>query len=174
MDNITPELFKQLIDFAYDAYQNKSKRDTLRQKGKTPYITHPLFAASLLLADQRIPWEDRYYGYQILVLHDVIEDTTAEFPDWIDERVAEGVKELTFQDNITIDEKKEIVRNKNSFVKLLILCDTISNVYEEHVGEIKRHVWKEMDIEILEDVRKVYGDVRVVEISEKILANTDW
>jgi hypothetical protein len=27
---------------------------------------------------------------------------------------------------------------------------------------------------LLEDVKKVYGDTRITEISEKILANTDW
>jgi len=174
MSNITPKLFKDLLDFAYDAYQNKNIRDLLRQEGKTPYMTHPLFAASLLLADQRIPWEDRYYGYQILVLHDVLEDTTAKLPDWVEEKVVDGVKELTFSDDMPFDEKVELLRGKDSFIKLLALCDTISNVYEEHVSEEKRIKWKKYDEELVKDVENIYGDIRIVEISKTILANTDW
>ena len=174
MQEITPELFKKLLDFAYDAYQNKSKKDKTRQEGKTPFITHPFFAASLLLADQRIPWEDRYYGYQILVLHDVLEDTTAELPEWLDTKVIEGIKGLTFPDNLSVEEKFEIIKSRGPFIRLLALCDTISNVYEEHVGEFHKREWKEADEKLVKDVRKDYGDIRVVEVSETILANTNW
>jgi (p)ppGpp synthase/HD superfamily hydrolase len=172
--NISPELFKKILDFAYDAYQNKSKRDTLRQGGKTPFITHPYFAASLLLADRRVPWEDRYYGYQILILHDVLEDTDADLPDWLEDRVVQGVKDMTFSDDISFEEKGEIIKNRDPFIKLLELCDTISNVYEEHVGEKKRSEWKELDKELVIDVENIYGDIRVVQLSKAILDNTDW
>jgi (p)ppGpp synthase/HD superfamily hydrolase len=174
MQEITPELFKKLLDFAYDAYQNKSKKDKTRQEGKTPFITHPFFAASLLLADQRIPWEDRYYGYQILVLHDVLEDTTAGLPEWLDTKVIEGVKDLSFPNNPSIEEELEIFKKKGGFIELLALCDKISNVYEEHVSEYHRKEWKKVCEKLIQEVKRDYGDIRIVEISETVLANTNW
>ncbi len=176
MDKLSPQLFKKLMDFAYQAYQEESHKDTLRQKGKTPYITHPVFAASLLLADRRIPWKDRFIGYQVLILHDVLEDTNAKLPDWLSDEVINGVKELTFKDSLSLENKFEIVKKKDDFIKLLYLCDTLSNLYEEHVAlPVKRRkLWKEMVGWFAREVEKAYGDIRVVEVANAMIENTDW
>ena len=81
---------------------------------------------------------------------------------------------MTFPEGISLREKGEMVKKKPPFIKLLELCDTISNVYEEHVKDSHRKEWKEEDEKLLKDVRKEYGNIRIVEISEAILTNTNW
>lgn len=168
---LNPEYFKRLIDFTYEAYQENSKADTLRQKGKTPFITHPLFAASLLLADRQIPYKERVIGYQVLILHDVLEDTNLELPEWIDENVRKRVEEMTYKNDV---EAYLVMSKKGPFGKLLSLCDMLSNMYEDHVRKYKRRRWRKAIEELTEDVKKYYGNTRIIQISKAILQNTSW
>ncbi|GEM_PF-1297590 len=173
---------KRYLDFAYEAYQenNISEPDqTYRQDGKVPYIMHPIWCASMLIADTQIPWKERALGFKALILHDVLEDTALELPDWVESEVKEVVKELTMG---SFKEAMEKYNGKSPFIKLLLLCDKLSSMYEDHVGVYnnaamkwsKRKIWKKLTIKGIAEVEEAYGNIRIVQIGKAIVENTDW
>jgi hypothetical protein len=172
---------KKYLDFAYSAYQENNITDqAYRQDGKVPYIMHPLWCASMLIADTQIPYEQRELGFKALILHDVLEDTSLKLPDWVEPEVAETVKELTFEN---FDQAKKEYDNKSAFIKLLLLYDKLSSMYENHVGihdkseeagVIKRKLWKEFTLKGIEEVEKEYGNIRIVQVGKAIAKNTNW
>lgn len=63
---ITSETFKKYLDFTQSAYQEHNVTNQVyRQRGKVPYITHPLGAALLHLADTNLPYETREIGFGV-------------------------------------------------------------------------------------------------------------
>lgn len=169
---ITSEQFKKLIDFAYNAYQKHNvTSQEYRQDGKVPYIMHPLWCATLLLNDQLIPFKKRKLGFQVLLLHDVIEDTDLSMPDWISREVRNYVQEMTFS---TWEEAKREKPKKSIFMKLLFLYDALSSMYEFHVSKKKQKEWKKLTNDLLEEVENHYGNIRIVQIAKPILENTNW
>ncbi|MCX6763852.1 MAG: hypothetical protein NTZ97_03955 [Candidatus Moranbacteria bacterium] len=178
---IKSQELKKYLDFAYSAYQeNNNSGQEYRQKGKVPYIMHPLWCASMLIADTQIPFEQRKLGFKALILHDVLEDTSLKLPDWIEPEVKEVVKELTFE---SFEQAVEKYESKPIFIKLLLLYDKLSSMYELHVGEKKneietgakkRKIWKEFVLKGIVEVEKEYGNIRIVQIGKAIAENTNW
>ncbi len=55
-----------------------------------------------------------------------------------------------------------------------MLVDGLSSMYEEHVSEKKRKLWK-LGVKTLTGiVEKKYGNIRIVQISKTVTENTDW
>ena len=179
---ISSKEFKKYLDFAYLAYQENnisSPNQTYRQDGKVPYMMHPLWCASMLITDTQIPWEQREIGFKALILHDVLEDTSLELPSWIESEVREAVQAMTFENH------KQALReyeNKTPFIKLLMLYDELSSMYENHVGvfnnsvvkKVKRRLWKEFTIKGIKEVEKEYGNIRIVQVGKAVMENTKW
>lgn len=178
---ISAEKYKKLLDFAHSAYEeNNSCGDNYRQDGKVPFMNHPIWCATMLLTDTEVPWKEREIGFQALILHDVLEDTCLELPDWIEPEVKEVVKEMTFK---TWEENVQMMPQKDRFIKLLELYDKLSSMFENHVvahekteEEIgnKRNQWKKLVIYLVAEVEKNYGNIRAVQIGRAIIENTDW
>ncbi|MBP9815960.1 hypothetical protein KBD09_01835 [Candidatus Woesebacteria bacterium] len=169
---ISSQEFKKYFDFAYSAYQENNITDqSMRQEGKVPYIFHPLWAAISLMTDTQIPYEEREKGFKILILHDVLEDTSLELPSWVPQDIQQGVEELTFKD---WDDAKQAIPSKSTFIKLLLLYDSLSSMYELHVSERKKHWWKEKVISLTNEVQAHYGNIRAVQMGKAISENTDW
>lgn len=177
---IKSEELKKYLDFAYSAYQeNNITNKTYRQKGNVPYIMHPLWCASMLIADTQIPYEQRELGFKALILHDVLEDTSLELPEWVESEVKDVVNELTFE---SFEQAKKEYAGKSTFIKLLLLYDELSSMYENHVGinddldkaEKKRKDWKEFTIKGIKEVEKEYGNIRIVQVGKAIIKNTNW
>lgn len=177
---IKSEELKKYLDFAYSAYQeNNITNQAYRQKGKVPYIMHPLWCASMLIADTQIPYEQRELGFKALILHDVLEDTSLKLPEWVEPEVKDVVKELTFE---SLEQAKKEYAGKSVFIKLLLLYDKLSSMYENHVGidddlvraEKKRKDWKKFTNKGIEEVEKEYGNIRIVQIGKAIVENTNW
>ena len=162
---------KMYLDFAHSAYHGKSSNQKYRQDGKVPYIFHPLWCASVLINDTKIPIKEREVGAKSLILHDVLENTDLELPDWVDNEVKEAVEKLTFDKDEII--MKEIL-TMNHFIKLLFLTDLLSSMYERQVSRLKRKPWKLLIKLILRDVKKNYGNIRIVQIGNTIYKNTKW
>ena len=165
---------KKYLDFAYKAYQenNISEPDqTYRQDGKVPYIMHPLWCASMLIADTQITWEQRELGFKVLILHDVLEDTSLKLPEWVEMKVVDMIKELTFKNS---DEALEKILSKPKFIKLLGLYDALSGMYENHVNLQRRSKWKEAVAILIKEVEKEYGNIRIVQVGKAITENTNW
>ncbi|MFA6304928.1 MAG: hypothetical protein WCV73_00370 [Patescibacteria group bacterium] len=172
MDNIKPTNLKQLLDLAYSAHQEHNTRKDFRQDGKVPFVVHPMWCALTLLNDQRIPFEERELGYQVLLLHDILEDTSLEIPDFVEPKVLECVKEMTHDSW----EEEQNISDKSNFIKLLVLCDKIASMYDETVRNEpqRRKEWKILTQKLLTDVEKHYGSIRLVTLAKAVLNETDW
>jgi len=169
---ISADEFKKLMDFAFEAYQkNNTTEQEYRQDGKVPYIVHSLWCASVFVTDTRIPFEEREKGFKALILHDVYEDTNLELPSWVELGVKEIVKELTFENS---DHALKSAQSKPINIKLLLLVDGLSSMYEEHVEIHRRKRWKEMMKIATKEVEEHYGNIRIVQLAKTIIANTDW
>lgn len=166
---------KKLLDFSFAAYQeNNSSSQEYRQNGNVPYIMHPVWCASVLINDTRIPLEERELGFKALLLHDILENTSSELPDWIDDDVREMVEALSFGEPHDLQEIIRELGNKPALFTLLLLIDTLSSMYEEHVSKKKRRAWK-LGVKALTVLaEKNYGNVRIVQISKAVTENTDW
>lgn len=169
---IDSQEFKRYLDFAFDAYQNHNITDqAYRQDGKVPYFVHPLWCATMLVTDTRIPYKERELGFKTLILHDVLEDTDLTLPDWVEPEVVELIKQMTFKSS---DSALDLVSSEPINIKLLHLADGLSSMYEEHVSEKRRSKWKTILATNLVDIESHYGNIRLVQIAKAILENTDW
>lgn len=171
---LEPDLAKNLFDFAHDAHTNHNLRgeDHIMRRRMYPYIVHPMWAAATLVADPKISKEERILGYQILVLHDVLEDTSVQLPDWVSEEVKKGVQSLTHNN---WEEEQEAVTHYTPFLKLLKLCDKIQTMYELAVVDPKKaHEWKQLIERLVVDVDAQYGATRVAVLAKALLADTNW
>lgn len=172
MDKIEPKNLKRLLDLIYSAHQEHNTRKDFRQDGKVPFIVHPIWCALTILNDQRIPFEERELGYQVLLLHDILEDTSLEIPDYVDQKVLDCVGEMTHD---TWEEEQNI-ENKSDFIKLLKLCDKIASMYDETVRDEpqRRREWKSLTQKLLSDVENHYGNIHLVVLAKAILNDSNW
>jgi len=175
---------KKYLDFAYSAYQEHNiTNQEYRQNGKVPYLFHSLWCASLLIADTDVPFKQRESGAKILLLHDVLEDTSLKIPSWVEPAVKKGVYALTLESG-DLDEARIKIMAQSPFIKLLKLYDGLSSMYEKHVAVTNKHnekwkkdrrrQWKKLARIVLRDVEKHYGNIRIVQIGKTIIKNTDW
>ncbi|MEX0649492.1 MAG: hypothetical protein WD200_00645 [Candidatus Andersenbacteria bacterium] len=169
---IDHKLLKQVLDWAYSAHQEHNTRDDVRAYAQTPYIAHPIWAAFMLLNDTRLPFKDREIGYQALLLHDVLEDTSKGLPDFVSDEVKRAVEEMTH----TNWKEEQNIASKSDFIKLLKLCDKMATMYDENMkpDPKKRREWLQLLEALATGVEKTYGNTRVVVTARAILANTDW
>lgn len=166
--------YLQYLTFAYDAYQNHNVTgQEFRQKGLVPYANHPIWCATTLLHDTRLPWGVRELGFRVLLLHDVLEDTSVTLPVWVSPDVVHYVKEMTFSN---FAETVMEAPNKEPFVKLLLLVDKLSTLLEEHLkpDPVKRKQWKDIVVYLTGEVEKVYGRTRIIQMAAAMAAATDW
>ncbi len=171
---LDPMLMKKLFEFAHDAHTNHNLRgeDHVIRRDLYPYIIHPMWAACTLIMDPKIPKEERIIGYQVLVLHDVLEDTSEQLPDWVSDDVKRGVQSLTHEN---WEEEQEAVMQYTPFLTLLKLCDKMQTMYELAIDDpIKARQWKTLIENLVRDVEAHYGKTKVVVIAKALLADTPW
>lgn len=175
-DGLSYNSIMQYLKFVFKAHneQDITHDELFRQFGKTPYPTHCLLAAQLLLSDQRVPWKERKLGYLALLLHDIKENTAAELPDWVDPQVKKLVNELALDRSNNDATTEQQVLNKPDSIKLLILVDMLSNLYEEHVKLQHRKIWIAGMKKLMHILESEYGKTRVFTIARALIADTDW
>ena len=177
---IQPEEFRSLVDYAYRAHQEHAtkispttgKIATMRQRGKVPFLIHPLWCALTLLHDTRVPWEDRRIGFQALLFHDVLEDTTLPLPDGLEPRAVALIGEMTCD----TWEEEIAIENKEPLFYLVKLIDKLSTTYEEGVrpDPVRRAQWLELNRQLLTRVREYYPNSRTAVMAAAIIADTEW
>jgi len=130
----------------------------------TPYAVHPCWCAMCILQETTLPEEIRWNGYQALLLHDVLEDTTASLPDDISPEVRQLVDGMTFD---SIDVEREQVWSRGKEIILLKLYDKTSNLLEGRTMYPDRRVLYLAYIrKLIIEVRKEYGELNIVTIAE--------
>ncbi len=174
MNTIEPKEMEQLFLFAHDAHTNFNVRDQRHviRRGLYPYMVHSLWAANTLVMDPDLPEHERVLGFKILVLHDVLEDTSKQLPEWVEQEVQDGVRMLTHD---TWEEEKEAVRSYTPFFKLLKLVDKMQTMYERGIERPQKQAeWKELMEALLTDVIAHYGKTRVTVMARALLDDTSW
>jgi hypothetical protein len=134
-----------------------------------------LGAALLHLADTFLPFKQRELGFKILLLHDVLEDTSLSVPDWVEAEVRKGVEEMTYAGSDSIQAKRKWIQSQNPFIRLLILYDMFWSLYERHVsGSAERKTaWAKAVLDLADDAEKNYGDIRIVQIARVVASNAN-
>lgn len=159
------------IDFVLDAHQNhprKPEEAWRRWDGRTPMSLHPIWCAASIATEERLSERDRQLGAQVLLLHDVLEDTTCELPPDVPEEVRRLVVEMTVErgTNERID-----VWSKGDFIILLKLFDKVNNclnVSGSRPGP--RREYAEYTMRLCEHVEGTFGDLNITRLARAICA----
>lgn len=161
-----------MINHSYKAHQEFNAKNDFRQDGKVPFVVHPLWCAMMIINDSGIPFKIKKIGYEALLLHDVLEDSSLGLPDDINPEVEELIKEMTHD---TWEEEQDL-SNKSDLVKLLKLYDKVATLYDETIrSDIKRRKeWIALIEMLLKDVESLYPEARIVSITKGLLKDTNW
>lgn len=122
------EQLKASINHAIEAHSNhpKTPDDAIRFWDRTtPYAIHPIWCAITLLTETQLSEDIRYNGYQALLWHDALEDTTLPLPMDTSPEVVRMVNEMTFA---SFREEQEKIWDSRDVVKLLKLYEKVSIV----------------------------------------------
>jgi hypothetical protein len=145
----------------------QSPKDTVRfWDNNTPYAVHPIWCAMTLLTETRLGEEIRMKGYQALLWHDVLEDTTLPLPVDTDEEVVRLVGEMTFE---SFREEQEKIWECRNIVKLLKLYDKVSNLLD--AVWMKDEKWNNLvdyTLRLRKFVLETYGDLNIVKIAAAV------
>ena len=155
------------IAYVIDAHTNHAKKpeNTFRKwDGITPYSTHPIWCAVAVLHETSLPLEIRTNGSQVLLYHDVPEDTNAILPEWLSPRVKYLISQLTFDSS---EHEWDELFNREKEVRLYKLFDKTSNIMdgiwmvperrEKHLKHLKK---------VGQDVKSNYGNLNIVRLAE--------
>ncbi len=168
--NMKKEQLKQLLDFCIDSHTDKPLKPSKafrKWDQKTLYATHSIWCAMTILTETSLPEDVRYKGYQVLMLHDILEDTDIDdLTSIVSEDIIQSVKDMTFESSAA---EMSQIWDKDVFIKLLKLYDKVSNLldgtwmdkekmdrYRYYVKRLARAVWL------------AYGDLNIVKIAEML------
>ena len=159
------------IQFMVDAHIHhpKTEKDTVRfWDKKTPYIIHPTWCAMTLLTETTLPEKLRFEGYQALLWHDVLEDTTiTELPETASTIVCDYVKEMTFT---SFNEENKAIWLKRKEIQLFKLYDKTSNLLDgSWMKSDKKRDYIAFTQRLLNRVHAEYGDLNIVKIARSII-----
>ena len=158
-----------LIDFIFMAHaemSTKPSKAVRKWDGKTPYGVHPTWCAMTLLTEVTLPEDIRATGAQALLLHDILEDTTAGLPDGVSSKVAQLVEDMTFASS---DEEMRMVWSKSKEVKLFKLYDKVSNLLDGSWMSAEKHArYVAYTLRLCDEVERRYGALNIVQIARAI------
>lgn len=158
----------QKVIESHGLHPKKESKAYRKWDGETPYSMHPIWCAMTILTETELDEEIRMEGYQALLYHDILEDTTVNLPDWISERVRELVAEMTFPGG-SRQEMNEIW-NKPRETRLCKLYDKVSNLMDgSWMDSTKRQEYENYTKRLCEDVERNYGELNITRIARGIV-----
>jgi (p)ppGpp synthase/HD superfamily hydrolase len=169
---IEPELMLKLNELAIRAHQVHPKKpeNAVRKADlQTPYVTHCQWVASSIISEEKLPPVLRRLCYQALLLHDVIEDTTLELPDWVEPEVISLIEELTFAGGTK--EEAEKIRERSQEA---ILCKLYDKVHSCLFGlgwlePQYYHYFYDHITNLINYIEPKYGDLAIIGIAKVTL-----
>jgi len=161
------------IQFMVDAHiqHPKTEKDAVRfWDNKTPYIIHPTWCAMTLLTETTLSEDLRFEGYQALLWHDILEDTTiTELPENTSDIVRHYVHEMTFT---SFKEEVENIWSKDKEIQLFKLYDKTSNLLDgAWMADDKLNRYKEFTEELMNKVQNEYGHLNIVKIAKSLCSH---
>lgn len=160
--------FKESVAYSISAHSEHflKPENATRCDQITPYAIHPIWCAMTLLTETTLPGELRRVGYQVLLWHDILEDTDLPLPYSIDEEVRELVEEMTFN---SFCEEKQLLWKRSKEAKLLKLYDKVSNLLDGTWMSDKN--WEDYLVHTLKlsnFVSQEYGELNITRIARAI------
>ncbi len=132
----------------------------------TPYAIHPIWCAMTLLTETTLPDDIRYPGYQALLWHDTLEDTTLPLPSHSDPTVQRLVEEMTFAN---FDEEYRTLWERSDTTKLLKLYDKVSILLDAvWMSDAKWNKVVDHALKLVAFVETTYGELNIVKIARVI------
>ena len=163
---------KQIVESITYSFSAHAERPTKASKavrkwdGVTPYGVHPAWCAMTLLQEPALPEEVRERGYQALLFHDLLEDTTADLPEGIASEIRELVEGMTFASS---DEEMVKVWERTSEVRLLKLYDKVSNRLDGvWMTPEKLERYRAYTRRLADDVEANFGSLNIVRIARAL------
>lgn len=165
------ERLGNLTNFVLKAHGDRPKKPSnafRKWDGKTPYGIHPTWCAMTLMTETTLPEDLRYIGAQALLLHDILEDTTAELPAWINPEVVELVRDMTFN---SFADEMERIWTKNPRVRLLKLYDKVSNLLDgTWMSCEKRRNYLAFTRSLYDNVEENFGGLNILTIAKSVMS----
>ena len=157
------------INYSFSAHAEqptKASKAVRKWDGTTPYGVHPTWCAMTLLQEPMLPEAIRERGYQTLLFHDLLEDTTAGLPEGTALEVRELVEGMTFASS---DEEMEKVWERTAEVRLLKLYDKVSNLLDGvWMTSEKLERYRAYTRRLADDVESNFGSLNIVRIARAI------
>ncbi len=149
---------------AHGKYPAKPGKAFRKWDGTTPYAIHPIWCAMTVLAETALPEEQRLLGYQTLLFHDILEDTTYVLQTSPEVRAL--VEAMTFDSS---DHEMVEVWNRSEEVRLFKLYDKVSNLLDATwMDSSKWNRYCEYTLRLAADVEKRWSGLNIVTIARAI------
>ena len=161
---------KQLLSFCIDSHTDsptKASKSFRKWDGKTLYAIHPIWCAMTILTETSLSEDIRYKGCQVLILHDILEDTEInDLTDIVSEDIIQSVRDMTFESSA---EEMKLIWDMDVFIKLLKLYDKVSNLLDgTWMDEEKASKYKYYVVRLCGSVELVYGNLNIIKIARSL------
>lgn len=154
----------------HDQHAKTANKRIRKWDGKTPYGVHPTWCALTLLFETKLPEDLRERGYLALLLHDILENTSAALPDDTPPEVRVLVEEMTFPGG-SAQEMLE-VWGKSPECKLLKLFDKVSNLLDATwMNAEKRATYTKYTLLLTDEVEQNYSNLNITRMAHAICAD---
>jgi len=165
--NFLESIHQYMVD-AHSKSPRKASKAFRKFDGVTPFWVHPCWCATTLLAEESLAEDVRVRGTWALLLHDVVEDTTAALPAETPEEVVALVQAMTYAGGFA--EERIHVWEHEPEVRLLKLFDKTSNLMSDGcLDPIRRAETREYVARLVDDVEANYGRLNIVKIVRALL-----
>jgi (p)ppGpp synthase/HD superfamily hydrolase len=165
------DVLKSVIDLSCrgHSYHPRQPGKAFRKwDGRTPYFAHPVWCATMILHEPRLPEALRRRGAQALALHDLLEDTTLELPDTLSPAVRRLVRQMTFEGGSAQEHDELWTRPPE--VRLLKLYDKVCNLLDDgFMPEEKRRKSRRHVRRLLADVEAHYPGTNIARFARALL-----
>jgi len=164
--------FLAYIAFSAHAHQERTLPSakalrTLASGEQVPYFTHTVWCAIMLLLEPKLPEKIRVPGAEALLLHDVLEDTSAHLPEDTTDEVKYLVSEMTYQGGF--DEEKTAVLEKSPLVQLLKLYEKTATLYDGDLSKKRYSEWTDFMEKLITTVEKEYGMLNITFLAKDLI-----
>ncbi|MBU1643927.1 MAG: hypothetical protein KKA62_04410 [Nanoarchaeota archaeon] len=159
------------LDYVIEAHRDRSVKPSKafrKWDGKTSYHIHPIWCATMITTETSLPEEIREDGVQVLLYHDVLEDTHRNLPDWLSYRVKTLIGEMTFQGGSS--QEMQEIWEKSPEVRLYKLYDKVSNLLDNSwMNYEKRRTYSDYTKRLCQDVEQNYGELNITKIARGVV-----
>lgn len=154
---------------AHDTYPRKPAKAWRKAgMGCIPYGVHPLWCATAIMQENSLPQDVRDRCAIALLLHDVLEDTTAPLPDDITPEERTLTHELTFYGGT--GEEMELIWSKSDLALLCKAYDKASNLFDlSFMAEEKRIAYRAYALRLAEHIEKTWGNLVIVKLIRSLV-----